>query len=305
MAEAPLDLDDSPVCHDSLMTLMDGFAGERLCVVPARAVTAALRRPVTRRLVVTDAGRFPKAEHHGRTRPQGADAMIVIVCTHGSGWLELGGNRHRVTVGTAAVIPAHAAHSYGASDDDPWTIWWCHLLGSDVDDLASAVGTSLSRPFVRLRNLDRAVALLDEIVRGLERDQSPMRLVSVSGAAFKLMTQLASDQVLPERGDPLERAMTYLEERLDSTVRVADLAALVGVSASYLTSLFRRATGGGVLAYHTAVRMTAARTLLERTPMAINQIASEVGYQDAFYFSRHFRRVHGMSPSEYREQRRS
>ena len=40
---------------------MDGFADQRLCVVPQPAVQAATQRAVTRRLVVTDAGYFPEA----------------------------------------------------------------------------------------------------------------------------------------------------------------------------------------------------------------------------------------------------
>lgn len=285
------------------MAIRDGFAGERLCVVPGPAITAALQRPVTRRLVVTDAGWFPHATDHGRVRDRGIRTTIVIVCTAGAGWLELDGVRHRIGPGTAAVVPAATPHAYGAEDDDPWTIWWCHVVGSDVADLTAAIGTTSARPLVRLHSLERAVALLDEIVRGLERDQSPVRLVAVTGAAFKLMTQLASDQALPERGDPLERAMTFLAERLETSVPVGELAALVGVSASHLTSLFRRATGGGVLAYHTGLRMTAARTLLERTDLSVGTIANDVGYSDPFYFSRHFRRIHGMSPSRFRQER--
>lgn len=289
---------------DSLMTIMDGFEGERLCVVPATAVTNALRAPVTRKLVVTDAGWFPQARHHGRSRPRGVPETIVIVCTQGVGWLDLPGTRHRLGAGTAAIIPAGLPHSYGASDEQPWTIWWCHLVGSDVEDLVGATEASVDRPLLRLRSADRAVALLDEIVRGLERDQTPIRLVAVAGAAFKLMTQLAIDRALPEPGNPLERAMTYLQQRLDSPIRVGDLAAMVGVSPSHLTAQFRTATGGGVLAYHTSLRMAAARTLLERSELPIKEVAAEVGYADPFYFSRHFGRLHGMSPREYRTERR-
>ncbi len=285
------------------MAIKDGFAGERLCVVPAPAVAQALRAPVTRKVVVTDAGWFPNARYHGRTRPQGIAETIVIVCTKGAGWIDLPGARHRLSAGMAAVIPAHTPHSYGATDDHPWTIWWCHVTGSDVADLVSATGTSTSRPLLRLRSVDRSVAILDEIVGHLERDQTPITLLAVAGAGFKLMTQLTIDQTLPQQGNPLERAMTYLAQRLDGQVRVSELATMVGVSTSHLTSLFRAATGGGVLAYHTALRMTAARTLLERSDLAINEVAAEVGYGDPYYFSRHFRRVHGMSPSAYRAER--
>ncbi|WP_430645256.1 AraC family ligand binding domain-containing protein [Agromyces sp. GXS1127] len=286
------------------MERRDGFEHQRLCVVPRPLVDAALSRPVTRRLVVTDAGLFPAAEGHVRRRPRGAAEAIVIVCIDGSGWVDLAGARTRVAPGTAVLIPPGAPHAYGAADDRPWTIWWCHLRGSDLGDLWEAVGASAERPTVSLRALDRVTALLDEIVSGLERDQSPARLLATSGIAWRLMTQLAVDRRLPEQGEPLERAMRYLEERVDGSIRVNDLARLVGVSASHLGALFREATGGGVLAHHTALKMARARLLLDTTDLHVAEVGREIGYADPFYFSRQFSRMHGMSPTAYREHRK-
>lgn len=286
------------------MERREGFEHQRLCVVPRPLVEQALVRPVTRRLMVTDAGLFPAAREHLRRRPRGAAEAIVIVCVDGGGWIELAGARTRVAAGTAALIPAGAPHAYGADADRPWTIWWCHLRGSELGDLWEAVGASIERPIVSLRAVDRVTSLLDEIVSGLERDQSPARLLATAGIAWRLMTQLAVDRRLPEQGEPLERAMRYLEERVDGTIRVGELARLVGVSASHLGALFREATGGGVLAHHTALKMARARGLLDTTHLNVAEVAREVGYADQFYFSRQFSRMHGLSPTAYREQRK-
>ena len=294
--------DSTTTCHTGCVSIRHGFRGERLVVVPRAVVRDALDRPVTRRLTVTDAGWFPHAAGHARIRPQGTAAAIVIVCVAGSGWAEVAGAPHRVGAGTALVIPAGVAHTYGASEKSPWTIWWCHVAGGDVSDLVGASGASPTRPLVTLRHPERAVALLDEIVTTLERDQSVARLLGASGAAWKLLTQIATDELTPAAGDPLQRAMAFLAERLDSSVPVSELAALVGVSPSHLGALFRRATGGGVLAHQTALRMARARQLLDTTAVPINEIAREVGYDDPFYFSRHFRRLHEASPTEYRER---
>ncbi len=94
--------------------------------------------------------------------------------------------------------------------------------------------------------------------------------------------------------------MRYIDERFDGSIRVTDLAAMVGVSASHLSALFREATGGGVLAYVTSQRMAAARGLLDASDLRINDVAFAVGYTDPLYFSRQFRKAHEMSPSEYR-----
>jgi AraC family transcriptional regulator, arabinose operon regulatory protein len=284
------------------MTLIEGFADERMFVLPRPAVADALAQPVTRRLVVTDVGWFPNALHHARFRPDGAEEHIVLVCVNGGGWVNIGGQHHGIGASTVAIVPARVPHSYGSSDTSPWTIWWCHLRGSDAAELVEATGASAERPVVPLWNVERCVALVDEMLSGLERDHSPARLVAAAGSAWKLLTQITSDRLMPERGDPLERAMSYLAERLDTSVRVPDLARVVGISPSHLTALFRRATGGGILAHHTSLRMARARQLLDRTTLNIGEVAARVGYDDPLYFSRQFRRVHGVSPSDYRLQ---
>lgn len=289
------------------MRRADGFEHERLTVVPRPLVESALARPVTRRMVVTDAGHFPHARQHGRRRPRGAAETIVIVCVAGMGWLELleePGQRMRVGPGAAMVIPGGTPHAYGASDDDPWTIWWCHVRGTDTAELIDAVRAGQDRLVFSLRSVERVTALMDEITTALERDTTPARLVAAAGMAWRLFTQLAVDRLLPEQGTPLERAMRYLEERVDGRVRVPELAAMVGVSASHLAALFRAATGGGVLAHHLALKMARARRLLDTTTLSVTEIGRQVGMDDPFYFSRRFRRTHGMSPSDYRATRK-
>lgn len=282
------------------MPVQDGFRGQRLVVLPRPLVHEALRRPVTRRLLVTDVGYYPDALDHQMTRPRGTDQTIVIVCTAGTGWARIGDATHRIGAQQALVVPRGVPHSYGADTTRPWTIWWAHLAGTDVGDLLDGLEVSQARPAMDMRTPEKAVALLDEVVSGLERDLTPARLLAASGAAFKLMTQLATDRLLPAPEDPLHRAMNYLGERLDGSVRVADVAGLVGVSPAHLTAMFRKATGGGVLAHQTALRMARARRLLDATDATVTEIARDVGYDDPLYFSRQFRRHHGVSPSGFR-----
>lgn len=295
--------------HDGGMARTEGFEHQRLSVVPQPLVDAALARPVTRRAVVTDAGYFPRAAGHARYRPSGSAEAIIIVCVAGSGWIEAGGASQRVGSSTAIVIPSGVPHAYGASETDPWTIWWCHVRGSDIAELVAGTGVAAdgihpARLTLSLRAIERVTVLLDEIETALARDSTPARLIATAGMAWRLLTQLAVDRALPEEGTPLERALRYLEDRVDGRVSVAELAAMVGMSASHLSALFRQATGGGVLAHHTSVKMARARALLDSTDQPIGEIARQVGMHDPLYFSRQFSRVHGISPTRYRAMRK-
>ena len=277
----------------------EGFDNQRLCVVPRPQVEQALSKPVTRRLTVTDAGYFPAAAGHRMRRPQGARETIILLCVAGSGTVVVDGDTSAVSAGTGIVIAAGAAHEYRASETTPWTIWWLHVRGTDVADLTAALGGG-GQQTLQPRSLDRVVALFDELVTMLERRLSPVQLLAASGAATHLMTRLAADSVLPADGSALERAMRYLEARVDGSIQVAELAAIVQMSASHLSALFRETTGGGPGAFHTSLKMARARALLDTTTSTVTEIATAVGYSDPLYFSRHFRRVHGVSPSAYR-----
>ncbi|MGW9111758.1 helix-turn-helix domain-containing protein [Microbacterium sp. NPDC055683] len=249
--------------------------------------------------MVTDAGYFPAAAGHRRVRERGAAETIVMLCVTGSGTVHLGDAAHPLTSGACIVIPAHQPHEYVASRDDPWTIWWMHVRGTDVAELTGPL-LGIPRPLTRLRSIEGVAALFDELVGLLERRLSPVQLVAAAGVAWQLLTRIVADSILPAEGSPLERAMRFLEARVDGNIPVAELAAMVGLSPSHLSALFRRATGGGPGAFHTSLKMARARGLLDTTSSSVSEIAAAVGYADPLYFSRHFRRVHGMNPTRYR-----
>lgn len=283
------------------MARADGFAGQRLQVLPRPLVAEALRRPATGRIVVTDCGYFPRAAGHGRARPRGAAQAIVILVTEGSGWCVLSGERVAVRRGQVLVVPAGEPHQYGADHDTPWTIWWMHVAGPDVADLLRAARVSTARPVVTVREPYAVAALIERAVERMERDDSVPSLVAASGAAWHVLALLAADQVSGRpQDDPVTRVTEHLQAHAGERTSVADLAALVGLSPSRLAELFRRQTGTSILAYQTRQRMSRARELLDTTALPVAGVGRAVGYDDPYYFSRHFHKVHGMSPSAYR-----
>lgn len=283
------------------MSIAEGFEHQRMVVVPPPIVDLALRTKVTRRLLVTATGYYPHADHHSRTRANGIDDNIIILCGAGSGWAQIGNEQLRVGAQSALIIPAGIPHRYGASQEAPWTIWWCHVRGADTPELIEAVLSSRGYTFP-IRNIDQIVPLAESIVSDLERDTSPARLMSAAGVAWNLLTQIATDAALRDRIEPVERAKAYLKDTLETSVRVPELATLVGMSPSHLSALFKRSTGGGVLAYQTGLRIERARHLLDGTALSVAEVAAEVGYSDPLYFSRLFRKSQGQSPRDYRNR---
>lgn len=287
------------------MAVAEGFPGQEMIVVPRPIVRDALSRIGTRHVMVTDCGYFPDALAHGITRNAGTRQTIIILCVKGYGWCEVGGVRYRVRAGQAVVIPAGEPHAYAAQSDAPWTIWWLHVTGPEVDELLQS-GASGSRGIVReLNDPYRVVGLVQEIVGLLERDLTSATLLAASGTVWHLLALLAAESHAPGAEDsPIDRARAYLREHLAERISIADLAALAHMSPSHFAATFRAQVGEPVLRYQTGLRMARARELLDLTSRPIADIAADVGYPDPFYFTRQFTSVHGVTPRQFRSGNR-
>jgi AraC family transcriptional regulator of arabinose operon len=291
--------------HDGDMTIEDGFPGQRLLVMPRPRVRAALTRPGTSHLVVTDAGYFPEARAHGMARPEGVPQSVVLVCVRGAGWCVVDGVRHEVAAGQVVVVPPDTPHEYGAGDAAPWTLWWLHLDGRDLAEFLRVAGLSAAAPVRQLSDVYRVVALIEEVVQAMERDQTFASVLAASGAAWHLMALLCSERrVGSPRESAVEQAQEYLRQHVTERVSVDELAALARLSPSHFAARFKQETGSTPLRYQTQLRMARARELLDTTDLPVGLVADRVGYVDPFYFSRQFRAVHGLTPVAYRAQRK-
>lgn len=286
------------------MYIRDGFPGQRLHVLPAPLVREALTRNPTSRLLVTDAGYFPQAAKHGRSRSAGAAQAIVIICVSGVGWCEMAGAWHRIRSGEVLIIPPNTPHLYRADADQPWTIWWMHVTGEDVTYLLEAIALQPEQPVATIADSSRVVGLIERVVDALERDETISSLIKASAAGWDLLGMLAAERDSRGVGDnePIRWAQDYLRQNLATPIMVPELARRAGLSASHFSARFRDSTGYSVIEYLKRLRMARARQLLITSNHSIAGIGSIVGYTDPFYFSRHFKTVNGVNPTQFRAQ---
>lgn len=99
----------------------------------------------------------------------------------------------------------------------------------------------------------------------------------------------------------VNRAIAHLRENLTDQIDEAELAALVGMNQSAFSRAFKRHTGSTLVRYKNQLRVDlACQALLTRPEAKVAEICYEVGFSNLSNFNRHFLRLKGMSPSQFR-----
>jgi AraC family transcriptional regulator len=102
-----------------------------------------------------------------------------------------------------------------------------------------------------------------------------------------------------------QRVAAHIESHLSATIRVRDLAHLVGLSNSYFCHAFKRRYGLTVHVYVTCRRIETAQRLMLTTTESLSEIALSCGMSDQAHFTRAFRRIVGETPNRWRQSRRT
>lgn len=131
-------------------------------------------------------------------------------------------------------------------------------------------------------------ALLTRLLIGVAR---------ANRAAPPLMLSSLNDS---EHASVAVRAEAFMAATCHEPLTRARIAAAVNLSEPHLARVFKAATGKTPLTRLTEIRIARAQTLLRESDLSVTAIAGEVGFTAFSHFSQVFRRVVGVSPSDYR-----
>lgn len=152
----------------------------------------------------------------------------------------------------------------------------------------------------------RDILFLENKLRQENSSRLPGYRFNMLGTFMILLSELArhyirfSDTVKESRIN-VTNLMEYIRRNYKNTISTAKLCAIANMCKSSLMEYFKNATGTTPLQYQLHLRISNAAKLLSESALDIGEIALQSGFTDSNYFSRQFKRITGMSPSEYRK----
>jgi AraC-like DNA-binding protein/mannose-6-phosphate isomerase-like protein (cupin superfamily) len=286
------------------MKKKDNFKGQQMLVLPQIAIETLKNNTLTQNLYLTDIGYFPEARNHFRERKQGCSENILFLCTDGKGWIECAGGKFELRKNQYYILPKNRPHTYYADHQDPWTIFWIHFNGHQDHHFIQEGRLPQAIPEADNARFEDRLVLFREIMILLD-DFAVNNLVYSSILLQHLLGSLRYlDQFRKSKekqnNDNISRAKTYMKDHLHKKLSLEEIARHTGLSLSHFCLLFKQQTTYTPVEYLTMLRIQKACKLLSLSRQKINEIAGEVGYEDAYYFSRVFKKMMGQSPREYR-----
>jgi AraC-like DNA-binding protein len=233
----------------------------------------------------------------------------LLLCLNGAGFVFSSNRRFRVEQGELAWISGYRPHAHWADEKRPWELYWIRIDGRALEETCNILSVSRTPVFTRLHADD----LRKEFENILDlMNQRPLALDALLNASVARIVAALFENRQAETSEGLEslrnfapeiqNALTKMALYPDRPWRVQELAKLSGMSEAHFYRRFRQATGSSPIDLLRRERINHARRRLLQSNDSVKQIAQQVGYNDAFFFSRDFKRYTGLAPTEYRRQ---
>lgn len=241
-------------------------------------------------------------------RPQGYDKQQIIFCKSGCGELHVDGACHKFDKSTIVYLPQGYPHSYRGVSENDFITCWVNFMGREANNTLSVIGINPEKPCImHAADLKSLTLLLYKIYNCISNDMLYGNYYA-SAALYEFFIELnkqinrklsSNDATDSQR---LSSVILYIKSNYCKPIKMSDLCELSGYSEQHLCRLFRKHLNTRPIEYVEQLRVQKAKEMLIKTELSIIDISKIIGYDNAAYFSKLFKKNISCTPTEYRRQ---
>lgn len=259
-------------------------------------------------LIVTSCGTYrlytkPKLP---TLRPRGRVDYQLLYIAAGKAHFYFDGKEQIITAGHMVLYRPKEPQKYDYFGEDQTEVYWVHFTGSDVKNILRSYGlTDDKRVFycgsgLDYQNLFRTMINELQMCKEKYSEMLEMYLKQVFIMLERYFANAARTEPIRVI-EEIDKATKYFNEHYNEDINIEEYTQKNYVSISWFIRAFKQCTGSTPMQYILSKRISNAETLLLDYSYNITEIAQIVGYDNPLYFSRIFKKIKGLSPSEYRK----
>lgn len=262
----------------------------------------------SRPLIVTCCGtyRLKTKERLPTRRPRGSLDYQLIYVASGKTHFYFHGEERIVNAEQMVLFQPRQEQHYEYFASDKPEVYWIHFTGGDVKNILRHFNIPLDEPVFYSGNSSTYTYLFKEIIHELQSCRvGYQELLEMYLKQILLLIERSREERKPTVSsfiqDEMELARRYFTEHYNEDINIEEYAKSRGMSFSWFSRNFKQLTAKSPMQYVVSVRINNAASLLGCSSYNINEVSNIVGYDNPLYFSRIFKKVKGVSPSEYKK----
>ena len=228
----------------------------------------------------------------------------ALYILHGRGTFESKtAGTQKVTPGTLMLLFPGEWHRYRPDKETGWDEYWASFGGEQIDAWVAREFFSPGQPLLHVGMDEILLHDYQELVDRARTAPIGFQQIAAADVHHVLATALAAvcRSGMTDRHEEIIRAAkTFLEEHVEGSAAMPELAHSFHISDDHFRRLFKRQTGMAPYEYYLELKMYRARQLLRETKLTLKHIAHRLGFESQFHFSNAFKQRTGMSPSQWR-----
>lgn len=255
-------------------------------------------------LSLQETGTLSALKPHTSSRSN-LDSYLYFTVVSGSGRLVYGGETYELRAGDSVFLDCTLPYAH-TTEEELWTLVWCHFDGPQMAHIYEKYKVRGGKTVFRSQKTLEYREILKKL-KTVAASDSYVRDMEINALLSQLLVLLMEDSWNPEsnavKGKRVQvvSVREYIDGNYASDITLEGLAAQFFINKTYLSEMFKEQYGIALKDYLVSVRITEAKRLLRFTEKTTEEIATMVGINGAAYFSRMFKRVEGVTPTEYRK----
>lgn len=235
-------------------------------------------------------------------------SYLCFMVEDGEGELVYEGKKYELKTGDVVFIDCRKAYSHSTGMNPNaglWSLRWCHFYGPSMPAIYAKYCERGGFPVIRGADVSQYAAILTDIYT-LASSSDYIRDMRINGKLNDLLTLLmesswhrGNSSNAPKKMD-ISLVKSFLDEHYKEKLSLESVASHFFIDKHYLARLFKEQYGVTLVTYLQQVRITHAKRMLRFTDKSIEEIGLECGIGELNYFSRVFKKLEGVSPSEFR-----
>lgn len=239
-------------------------------------------------------------------REEGRLDFQILYIIKGKGSFSIGQNIMDVQEGSVVIYHPGEMQQYTYSSEDNTEVYWIHFTGYGAEEFLKKAGL-WNKPIYTIGIDTTIIELYKKIIYELQLKRQLYELTA-STACLELAALMGrkslevKNSFQGKKDEKIYRVIEELHSSYNVKWSISELSNMCNLSAFQFIRNFKAHTGMTPIDYLIKIRIDKAKEFLLSSSLSINEISEILGYENAFYFSRIFKRKEGVSPEKYRDK---